>query len=80
MKRLKLNPEFFYRHLAVCILMLGMGCWFGYDGLVAYPNTPAAELYEKIEMLTASELLELAEDGNVNTFVRRHARKLLDNA
>ena len=42
MKRLKLNPEFFYRHLAVCILMLGMGCWFGYDGFVAYPKTPAA--------------------------------------
>lgn len=38
MKRLKLNPEFFYRHLAVCILMLGMGCWFGYDGYVAYPS------------------------------------------
>lgn len=49
MKRLKLNPEFFYRHLAVCILMLGMGCWFGYDGFVRYPATPAAELYEKIE-------------------------------
>lgn len=49
MKRLKLNPEFFYRHLAVCLLMLGMGCWFGYDGFVAYPKTPAAELYEKIE-------------------------------
>ena len=49
MKRLKLNPEFFYRHLAVCLLMFGMSCWFGYDGLVACPNTPAAELYEKIE-------------------------------
>ncbi len=49
MKLLKLNPEFFYRHLAVCILMFGMSCWFGYDGFVAYPNTPAAELYEKIE-------------------------------
>ena len=34
MKRLKLNPEFFYRHLAVCLLMFGMGCWFGYDGFV----------------------------------------------
>ena len=49
MKRLKLNPEFFYRHLAVCLLMFGMGCWFGYDGFVRYPATPAAELYEKIE-------------------------------
>jgi hypothetical protein len=48
-KRLRVNPEFFRRHLAVCILMFGVGCWFGYDGLVAYPATPAAELYEKIE-------------------------------
>lgn len=39
----------------------------------------APQLYEKIETLTASELLELAEDENVNTFVRGHARKLLDN-
>ncbi len=49
MKRLTLNPEFFRRHLAVCILMFGMGVWFGYDGFVAYPKTPAAELYESIE-------------------------------
>lgn len=49
MKRLRPNPEFFRRHLAVCLLMFGVGCWFGYDGFVAYPNTPAAELYEKIE-------------------------------
>ena len=49
MKSLKLNREFLVRHLAVCILMLGMGCWFGYDGFVTYRRTPAAELYEKIE-------------------------------
>lgn len=49
MTRLKVNPEFFRRHLAVCLLMFGVGCWFGYDGFVTYPNTPAAELYEKIE-------------------------------
>ena len=29
--------------------MFGLGCWFGYDGFVKYPNTPAAELYEQIE-------------------------------
>ena len=52
-------PEFFYRHLAVCILMLGMGCWFGYDGFVAYPNTPAAELYEKIEKSKPPEGFQL---------------------
>ena len=45
MKRLKLNPEFFYRHLAVCLLMFGMGCWFGYDGFVRYPATPAQSQY-----------------------------------
>jgi hypothetical protein len=49
MKQLKLNPDFLRRHLAVCILMFGIGCWFGYDGLVTYPKTPAAELYEQIE-------------------------------
>ena len=49
MKTLKVNREFLVRHLAVCLLMLGMGCWFGYDGLVTYRRAPAAELYEKIE-------------------------------
>ena len=59
MKRLKLNPEFFYRHLAVCLLMFGMSCWFGYDGFVAYPRTPAAELYEKIESSKPPEGFQL---------------------
>ena len=49
MKSLKINTEFLYRHLGVCLLMFGLGCWFGYDGFVRYPNTPAAELYEQIE-------------------------------
>ena len=55
MKKLKLNPEFLRRHLAVCLLMVGLGCWFGYDGFVSYPKTPAAELYEKIEGVKAPE-------------------------
>jgi len=25
--------------------MAALGCWFAYDGYVAYPATPAAELY-----------------------------------
>ena len=29
--------------------MFGVGCWFGYDGFVAYPRTDAAALYESIE-------------------------------
>ena len=49
MKSLKINTEFLYRHLGVCLLMFGLGCWFGYDGFVEYPKTPAAELYEQIE-------------------------------
>ena len=38
MTYLKLNREFFVRHLGVALLMLGLGCWFGYDGYVAYPK------------------------------------------
>ena len=59
MKQLKLNKEFFHRHLAVCLLMAGFGCWFGYDGFVSYPKTPAAELYEKIEKAKAPEGFDL---------------------
>lgn len=49
MTRLKLNPEYAKRHLFVTLLMIGLGCWFGYDGFVRYPATPAAELYRSIE-------------------------------
>ncbi len=59
MKRLKLNPEFLVRHLAVCLVMLGMGCWFGYDGFIGYPRTPAAELYETIEKAKPQEGFQL---------------------
>lgn len=37
MKKLKVNPEFFRRHLFVTVLMAGLGGWFGYDGFVKYP-------------------------------------------
>ena len=37
MKKLKVNPEFFKRHLFVTVLMFALGCWFGYDGFVTYP-------------------------------------------
>ena len=49
MTKLKLNREFASRHLFVTLLMLGLGGWFGYDGFVGYPNTPAVDLYRKIE-------------------------------
>ena len=47
--KLTLNREFAMRHVGVALLMLGLSCWFGYDGFVRYPATPAAELYKAIE-------------------------------
>lgn len=49
MKKFKLNPDFARRYFFVALLFAGMGGWFGYDGFVRYPNTPAAALYESIE-------------------------------
>lgn len=57
--KLKLNPEYARRHLFVTLLMIGLGCWFGYDGFVGYPATPAAELYKSIEKRDAPEGLDL---------------------
>ena len=59
MTRLKLNPDYAKRHLFVMLLMIGLGCWFGYDGFVRYPATPAAELYESIEKSPAPDGLDL---------------------
>jgi len=47
--KLTLNREYATRHLFVTLLMTGLCCWFGYDGFVRYPATPAAELYKSIE-------------------------------
>ena len=47
--KLTLNKEYALRHLFVTLLMVGLGGWFGYDGFVRYPATPAAELYRSIE-------------------------------
>ena len=47
--KLTLNKEYAHRHLFVTLLMLGLGLWFGYDGFVRYPDTPAIELYRSIE-------------------------------
>ena len=49
MKKFKLNPDFARRYFFVALLFAGMGGWFGYDGLVTYPKTPAAALFESIE-------------------------------
>lgn len=55
-----LNREFALRHLFVAVLMAVLCCWFGYDGFVKYPATPAAQLYEKIEGAAAPEGFDLA--------------------
>ncbi len=47
--KLKLNREYARNHLFVTVLMAGLGLWFAYDGVVRYPATPAAALYERIE-------------------------------
>jgi len=49
MRKFPLNPDFLKRYCFVALLFAGMGGWFAYDGLVTYPNTPAAALYESIE-------------------------------
>lgn len=47
--KITLNPDYARRHLFVTVLMLALGGWFGYDGLVTYPRMSAAELYRSIE-------------------------------
>ena len=39
--------------------MIGLGGWFGYDGFIGYPATPAAELYRSIEGSDAPEGFDL---------------------
>ena len=57
--KLKLNSEYAMRHLFVTLLMVGLCCWFGYDGFVRYPATPAAELYKSIEGSDAPDGFDL---------------------
>ena len=59
MTKLKLNMEYAKRHLFVTVLMAGLCCWFGYDGFVRYPATPAAELYKSIEGSDAPDGFDL---------------------
>lgn len=47
--KLIINKDYAHRHLFVTILMLGLGLWFGYDGVVTYPGMTAPELYRSIE-------------------------------
>ena len=56
---LKLNREYAMRHLFVVALMVGLCGWFGYDGFVRYPATPAHDLYVAIEKAEPQEGLDL---------------------
>ncbi len=47
MKRFTLNREYLVRHLGVTLLMAGLGCWFVYDGAVAYPKMDAVKFCEE---------------------------------
>ena len=57
--KLALNKEYARRHLFVTIVMAALGLWFGYDGFIRYPATPAAELYRSIEGSDAPEGYDL---------------------
>ncbi len=59
--KLKPNREFVVRHLGVALLMLGLGGYFAYDGLVGYPSQDAAELYRAIEGREAGEQMTRAQ-------------------
>ena len=55
-----LNKEFLYRHLFVVVVFAALGGWFGYDGLVKYPATPADTLYRSIEKSEPGAGVDLA--------------------
>ena len=57
--KLTLNRDYLHRHLFAALIAAGLGGWFGYDGLVRYPATPAAELYRKIERADAPAGVDL---------------------
>ena len=66
--KLVLNKEYAGRHLFVTLLMVGLCCWFGYDGFIRYPATPAAELYASIE---GSEPPEQMTDEQLEAFKKQ---------
>ena len=67
MKKFTLNKEFFVRHLGVTLLMAGLGCWFVFDGAVAYPKMDAVEFCEKYH-----KNLENPEREKANAIVRQY--------
>jgi len=65
--KLTINREYATRHLFVTLLMIGLCGWFGYDGFVRYPATPAAELYKSIEGSDAPDGCNLEAFKNQKT-------------
>ena len=47
--KVNLNREYALRHAFSALVLAALGLWFGFDGFVRYPATPAAELYRSIE-------------------------------
>lgn len=74
MTSLVLNPEFARRYALVALLFAGMGCWFGYDGLVKYPKADPAALYVAIEKS------EPREGTDLEAFRRQKIRSQLGMA
>lgn len=70
--KLTINTEYLKRHLFVTVLMLCLGIWFAFDGLVTYPRLSAADLYRQIEKSDppaemTSEALEAFKDQKTKT-------------
>ena len=67
MKRFTLNREFFVRHFGVTLLMVGLGCWFLFDGSVTYPKMDAVAFCEKYH-----KSLENPEEEKKNAIERQY--------
>ena len=57
--KIKLNREYFLRHFFVAVLLLGLGGYFGYDGLLGYPSQSAHDLFVSIEKSEPKESVDL---------------------
>ena len=67
MKKFTLNREFFVRHFGVTLLMVGLGCWFLFDGSVTYPKMDAVAFCEKYH-----KSLENPEEEKKNAIERQY--------
>lgn len=74
---LSLNREFALKHLFAALVFLGLSLYFGYDGLVRYPQAEPAALYAAIEGREAPEGLDLAAFKRQKVRVQRSFSVLL---